>query len=313
MSAVTGMVEPLSDRANAESRRLPAPAAVLTLIKPVTWFAPIWAMGCGVVSAGVSPLTHWPQIVGALLLAGPLVCGTSQSANDWFDREVDAINEPQRPIPSGKIPGRWGLAIALIGTALSLLMGLALGPWVLLATVVGLILAWAYSAPPFRLKMNGWFGNTAVGLCYEGLHWFTGAAALTQQLPDGRITILALLYSAGAFGIMVLNDYKAIEGDQALGIRTLPVQLGVDPSAALACVIMAVPQLAVVAFLVGNGRPNHAIAVACLLMAQLALMPWLLADPRRRAPLYNATGTTLYVSGMMVSAAAMRLFTMSSP
>jgi hypothetical protein len=61
-------------------------------------------------------LTHWPQIFGALLLAGPLVCGTSQAANDWFDREVDAINEPQRPIPSGKIPGRWGLAIALIGT-----------------------------------------------------------------------------------------------------------------------------------------------------------------------------------------------------
>jgi chlorophyll synthase len=288
------------------SRRWPAPRAVLQLLKPVTWFAPMWALGCGVVSAGVPILHNWVSIVGAVMLAGPMVCGTSQAANDWFDRHVDAINEPGRPIPSGRIPGRWGLYIAFLWTALSLVIGAALGRWVLVASVFGLILAWVYSAPPLRLKMNGWWGNTAVGLCYEGLPWFTGAAALSHQLPDSRITWLALLYSAGAFGIMVLNDFKSLEGDHALGIRTLPVQLGVGPAAVLACVVMAAPQVIVVGFLLSHSRRVEALLVTLLLVAQGVMMPILVREPRKRAPLYNATGTTFYVLGMLVSAFAVR-------
>ena len=295
-------------------RSLPSPSAVLQLLKPVTWFAPMWALGCGVVSAGVPIVANWRSIAGAVLLAGPLVCGTSQACNDWFDRHVDAINEPKRPIPSGRVPGRWGLYIAIAWSALSLAVGAALGPWVLVAAIVGLVLAWAYSAPPLRLKLNGWWGNTAVGLCYEGLPWFTGAAALAaHRLPDARIVWLALLYSAGAFGIMVLNDFKAIEGDQKLGIRTLPVQLGVRPAAIVACAVMAVPQLVVIALLVSSGRPFEATVVTALVVAQAAMMPMFVRQPRKRAPLYNATGTSCYVAGMLVSAFAMRALLLGNP
>jgi chlorophyll synthase len=295
-------------RASGNSTKtLPSPSAVLELLKPVTWFAPMWALGCGVVSSGVPVLANWKSIVGAVLLAGPLVCGTSQAANDWFDRHVDAINEPNRPIPSGRVPGRTGLYVACLWTILSLMVGAALGRWVLYATIFGLLLAWAYSAPPLRLKLNGWWGNAAVGLCYEGLPWFTGAAALAQHhVPDARITALALLYSAGAFGIMVLNDFKAIEGDEKLGVRTLPVQLGVGCAAVVACVIMAVPQFDVIGLLATNGRKIEAIIVAGLLTAQLFVMPFFVREPRKRAPLYNATGTTFYVLGMLASAFAIR-------
>jgi chlorophyll synthase len=292
------------------ARAFPSPSAVLELLKPLTWFAPMWALGCGVVSSGVSLLEHWTAIAGAILLSGPLVCGTSQACNDWFDRHVDAINEPDRPIPSGRVPGRSGLYIAIVWTGVSLLVAAALGPWVLAAGVVGLSLAWAYSAPPLRLKLNGWLGNSAVGLCYEGLPWFTGAAALLGRLPDGRITWLAFLYSVGAFGIMVLNDFKSEEGDRKLGINTLPVQLGVDVSAVLACVVMALPQCFVAAFLWKQGRTIESGVVVALIVAQVALMPMLVNNPRKRAPLYNATGTTLYVSGMMVSAFAIRALLM---
>jgi chlorophyll synthase len=279
---------------------------VLQLLKPVTWFAPMWALACGVISSGVPIVQNWPSIVGAVLLAGPLVCGTSQACNDWYDRHVDAINEPQRPIPSGRVPGRWGLYIAIGWTLVSFAVAAALGLWVFIASIFGLALAWAYSAPPLRLKLNGWWGNSAVGLCYEGLPWFTGAAALAHRLPDTRITTLALLYSAGAFGIMVLNDFKAIEGDQKLGIRTLPVQLGVRPAAILACVIMAVPQVLACALLVSQGRLFEAKVVVALIVAQLVMMPFFVREPRKRAPLYNATGTSCFVAGMMVSAFAMR-------
>jgi chlorophyll synthase len=288
----------------ANSAAFPKPRAVLELLKPITWFAPMWAFACGVISSGAATGGRWPEILLGIALAGPLVCGTSQAANDWYDRHVDAINEPGRPIPSGRIPGRWGLNIAIAWTVLSLAVAYALGLWIFIAAVFGLILAWAYSMPPVRLKMNGWWGNAACGGCYEGLPWFTGAAVMAGTLPDWRIIALAALYSIGAHGIMTLNDFKAIEGDRQMGIRTIPVQIGPENAARLACAVMALPQLVVAALLIGWDNPWHGAIVAALLIAQFFLMRRLLADPRKNAPWYNATGTTLFVLGMMVSAFA---------
>lgn len=286
--------------------RAPTPSAFLELLKPITWFAPMWAFACGVVSSGLPAENRWGVIVMGVALAGPLVCATSQAVNDWYDRDVDAINEPNRPIPSGRIPGRWGFYIACAWTALSLAVAAALGLWVLGAAIVGLAFAWAYSAPPARLKLNGWWGNSAVAISYEGLPWFTGAAVMASSLPDWRVVLLALLYSFGAHGIMTLNDFKSVEGDQRMGVMSLPVQLGVEKAARLACYVMAVPQIAVAALLLAWSASLHAAAVAALLAGQLILMRRLLADPRGQAPFYNATGTTLYVLGMLVAAFALR-------
>lgn len=284
----------------------PSPSASLELLKPITWFAPMWAYMCGVVSSDVAITENWGVMIAGILLAGPLVCGTSQAVNDWFDRHVDAINEPNRPIPSGRIPGRWGLYIGIVWSGLSLLVAATLGIWVVWAAVVGLALAWAYSAPPFRLKQNGWLGCSAVGLCYEGLPWFTGAAALAGGLPSTPILILAGLYSAGALGIMTLNDFKAVEGDTQLGLKSLPVLLGVRGAAWLACVVMAVPQVAVSLLLFRWEQPLHAALIAALLAVQITLMARLFEDPKERASWYNATGTTFYVIGMLISAFAVR-------
>ena len=284
----------------------PAPSAVIELLKPITWFAPMWAFACGVISSGQSAHGQWPVIAAGVLLAGPLVCATSQAANDWFDRHVDAINEPGRPIPSGRIPGRWGLYLALGWTLLSLAVAAALGPWILGAALFGLVLAWIYSAPPLRLKKNGWWGNAAVGLCYEGLPWFTGAAVMAAALPDRRVLVVALLYSAGAHGIMTLNDFKSVEGDRRMGLRSLPVQMGSERAARFACLVMAVPQVVVIALLAGWDRDWHAWLVAALLAGQIALMVRFLKAPRERAAWYNGTGTTLYVLGMLVAAFALR-------
>ncbi|TCT04953.1 chlorophyll synthase [Tepidamorphus gemmatus] len=291
----------------------PAPSAVLELLKPITWFAPMWAFGCGVVSSGGDILGRFWLVAAGLLLAGPLLCATSQAVNDWFDRHVDALNEPGRPIPSGRMPGLWGLYVAIIWSGLSLLVAAMLGPWVLGAALIGLALAWAYSAPPFRLKQNGWFGNAAVGLCYEGLPWFTGAAVMAAAMPDWRVVWLALLFSIGAHGIMTLNDFKSVGGDRRMGVGSLPVRLGVAAATRLACLVMAVPQLVVICLLLAWGRPVHAAIVAALLVGQVVLMAVLLFPlrkllerPRQRAALYNATGTSLFVLAMLASAFAVR-------
>jgi chlorophyll synthase len=206
------------------------PSAVLELLKPVTWFPPVWAFLCGALASGAD--WRWGPVALGLLLAGPMVCATSQAVNDWFDRHVDAINEPKRPIPSGRLPGRMGLHIALLWSLASLLVGATLGLPGLLATVLALVLAWAYSAPPLRLKANGWWGNLACGLSYETLPWITAGAVLLGTLPGWPMLVVGLLYGLGAHGIMTLNDFKSIEGDRRTGVDSLPVLLGPGPRGA---------------------------------------------------------------------------------
>jgi chlorophyll synthase len=286
--------------------RRPAWPAMLELLKPVTWFPPMWAFLCGIVASGASPSGHWPLIFSGVILAGPLICGTSQAVNDWFDRHVDAINEPRRPIPSGRMPGRWGLYIAIVWTVISLTLAALLGPWVLAASALGMALAWAYSAPPFRLKRNGWWGNSAVALCYEGVPWLTAVVVMTSVLPRVETVAIALLYSVGAHGIMTLNDFKSVQGDRRMGVGSLPVRLGVENAARVACAVMVLAQIAVIVLLVFWNREMYAGLIAALLIGQILMMGRLLRRPAELDVWYNALGVPLYVLGMMVSAVALR-------
>jgi chlorophyll/bacteriochlorophyll a synthase len=285
----------------------PDPKAVLTLLKPVTWFPPMWAFACGAISAGVPLAERIPLLALGIAITGPLVCASSQAVNDWFDRHVDAINEPNRPIPSGRIPGQWGLAIAIFWTALCLLAALPLGAFGLAAVAIALLFSWGYSAPPFRFKRNGWIGNTAVGFTYEGLAWVTGAGImLGNQVPPIPLLVLATLYSIGAHGIMTLNDFKAIEGDQRMGVNSLPVLLGADGAARVASLVMLLAQAAVIALLVTWSRPWHALAIGVLTLVQAMMMWRFVQSPRERALWLSALGVPFYVSGMMIAAFAVR-------
>ena len=284
----------------------PDPAALLELLKPVTWFPPMWAYLCGVVSSGVWPGENWGLVILGVILAGPVVCGMSQAANDWCDRHVDAINEPNRPIPSGRVPGRWGLYVALAMSGLGLLIGWQLGPWGFGATVAAVLAAWAYSCEPVRLKRSGWWGPGLVGLSYETLPWFTGAAVLSAGAPSFEVVTLAVLYGLGAHGIMTLNDFKALEGDRATGVRSLPVVLGPEVAAKIACTGMALPQFVIIPLLLIWGRPWHALGIAAVLALQLVAMRVLFRDPEAKAPWFNGTGVALYVTGMMIAAFAVR-------
>jgi chlorophyll synthase len=177
---------------------------------------------------------------------------------------------------------------------------------VFVASLVGMALAWAYSAPPFRLKRNGWWGNSAVAICYEGVPWLTAVVVMTGVPPRAEIFVLALLYSFGAHGIMTLNDFKSVQGDRRMGVGSLPVRLGVDAAARVACGVMVVAQVAVIGLLLGWDRPLHAALIGGLLIGQVLMMGRLLRRPAELDVWYNALGVPLYVLGMMVSAVAVR-------
>lgn len=282
--------------------RFPGLRDVVELSKPITWFPPMWAFMCGVVSSGVSLPENWLFLAAGIILTGPAVCGTSQMINDWCDRHVDAINQPERPIPSGRIGGNWGMWLAFIGSGLSLLLGAMLGQWVFIATCMALFFGWSYSSPPFRFKRSGWIGPLVCALSYESLSWFTGASVMMAGLPSATVLAVLLLYGLGAHGIMTLNDFKAVDGDRQTGLRSLPVVMGVRKAAIFASVVMASAQIAVIGLLYAQNLMVSAAIVTVFLVVQIGLMARMVGDPRGLAPWYNATGVSLYVFGMLAAA-----------
>ena len=296
----------MSVNQSVHARKWASLSVSVELLKPITWFPPMWAFLCGAVSAGFVFLEHLPIVFIGILLAGPVICGMSQAINDWGDRVVDAINEPSRPIPSGRISSTWAFSLAIMLSVGGLLIGWSLGEWVLIATVVAIFCAWAYSVEPVRLKKSGILGPAIVAICYEGLPWFTGAAVIFQGLPDSKIILFATLYAFGAFGIMTLNDFKALKGDTITGVNSLPVTIGPEKASKVACSVMVIPQLIVFSLLYYFGAFIEAILIGLLLISQIGLMSKLTKNPEKLAPWYNATGVTLYVIGMMVTAVALR-------
>ncbi|MEI6638768.1 MAG: chlorophyll synthase ChlG [Chlorobium sp.] len=282
------------------------PSAIVPLMKPVTWFPPMWAFACGVVSTGESVTENWSILLRGIFLAGPLMCAMSQTMNDYFDREVDAINEPERPIPAGKISksASWLITFALI--VIGFIVAFSIHPYVVAIAFVGVLMSHAYSGPPIRAKRNGWFGNLIVGLAYEGVAWLTGSFAITQGIPSMETIALAIIFSLGAHGIMTLNDFKSIVGDKIRKVASIPVQLGEKKAAILASILMDLAQLAAISILVVKGSMTTTVIALLLLVAQLPMQKILIAQPKERAVWYNAFGTLLYVLSMMVCAVGIR-------
>ena len=301
---MSNLVDTILSKCKNTFMKLPA---FIELLKPITWFPPMWAFSCGAISSGEPFSEHWQIVLLGIVLTGPLVCASSQAVNDWFDRHVDAINEPNRPIPSGRIPGRWGLYLGIIWSLLSLIVSSFLGTWGFFATLLALAFSWAYSMPPIRLKQNGWYGNLACSVSYEGLAWITGAALLSAgNTPSKSSLLFAGLYSVGAHGIMTLNDFKAIEGDKKMGVRSLPVQLGASLAAKTACFIMLFPQLIVCIYLYTEGKIWNCVAILILIIFQLVLMKYFIDKPVERAFFYSGFGVPLFVCGMMIAAFGIR-------
>jgi chlorophyll/bacteriochlorophyll a synthase len=171
----------------------------LQLTKPVTWIPLVWGVMCGAAASGNY---HWMWnpfdendrnvMLGAedalkgfvaMILAGPFLTGYTQTINDWYDRDIDAINEPYRPIPSGRISeGQvmfqiWFLLLGGLGIAYGLDAWAGHDvPSVLLLSIFGSFISYIYSAPPLKLKQDGWQGNFALGASYISLPWWCGQA-----------------------------------------------------------------------------------------------------------------------------------------
>ena len=240
----------------------------IQLMKPITWIPLIWGVICGAAASGNFQWTinNVLASLACMLMSGPLLAGYTQTINDFFDKEIDAINEPNRPIPSGKISIKevkiqiWVLLIA--GLIVAFLLDLYAKhnfPSVLLLALGGSFVSYIYSAPPLKLKQNGWLGNYALGASYIALPWWAGQALF------GKLTIvtalLTLAYSLSGLGIAVINDFKSVEGDSKLGLNSLPVVFGIKNASRISAGLIDIFQLAMVVVLVIIGQ--HLASVIC--------------------------------------------------
>ncbi|KAG7033765.1 Chlorophyll synthase, chloroplastic, partial [Cucurbita argyrosperma subsp. argyrosperma] len=233
---------------------------------------------------------HWnfedvAKSITCMLMSGPFLTGYTQTINDWYDREIDAINEPYRPIPSGAISENEVMAqiwvLLLGGLGLAGLLDVWAGhdfPIVFYLALGGSLLSYIYSAPPLKLKQNGWIGNCALGASYISLPWWAGQALFGTLAPD--IVVLTLLYSIAGFGIGIVNDFKSVEGDRALGLQSLPVAFGAETAKWICVGAIDITQLSVAGYLWGAGKPYYALALLALIAPQVFFQfKYFLKDP----------------------------------
>lgn len=285
----------------------------LQLMKPITWIPLIWGVVCGAASSGAYTWS-FEDVMKALtcmLLSGPLMTGYTQTINDYYDREIDAINEPYRPIPSGAItvPQVITQVVALLGGGLilSYLLDLWAGhdfPIMLCLTLLGTFLAYIYSAPPLKLKQNGWLGNYALGASYIALPWWAGHALFGEL--NWTIVVLTLFYSLAGLGIAVVNDFKSVEGDSKLGLKSLPVMFGIK-AAAWVCVIMIdLFQVGIAGYLITIHQQLYATILLLLVIPQITFQDmYFLRDPLKNDVKYQASAQPFLVLGMLVAGLAL--------
>ncbi len=284
----------------------------LQLMKPITWIPLLWGVICGAAASGNY---HWSisnvlASIACMIMSGPLLAGYTQTINDYYDKEIDAINEPNRPIPSGAI----SLIQVKIQIWVLLLSGLAVAygldlwakhstPSVFLLALGGSFVSYIYSAPPLKLKQNGWLGNYALGASYIALPWWAGQALFGQL--TWITAILTLAYSLAGLGIAVINDFKSVEGDKALGLQSLPVAFGIKNASYISAGMIDIFQLAMVVVLISIGQNLASVILILLIIPQITFQDiWLLRNPLKYDVKYQASAQPFLILGMLVTALA---------
>jgi chlorophyll synthase len=254
----------------------------------------------------LTTLSDLGKLAIGTLMAGPLLTGFSQVINEWCDRHVDAINQPERPIPSGLV----GLAQVRITLAIlaagALGVALFLGINVFWTALAGIVLALGYSLEPLRFKRNGWIGNLAVGIAYESLGWIAGHLTFDPQLTQPwalQSMLLAIIYGLGAHGIMTINDFKSVAGDRQMGLRSIPAIYGESGAAKIAVLIINAAQLLATTLLLWWGHWVVALIALAFIALQLPQQRKLILNPTQpQAVRYNIVAIPPYVWGMLAAA-----------
>jgi 4-hydroxybenzoate polyprenyltransferase len=207
--------------------------------RPFTLVAPALGFFSGAVTAiGATPAEPWtwtvlePGLVGALMAA--VFNAGSNALNQIYDLEIDRINKPRRPLPSGRMSMTDAWAFTVVAYLLTLALAWMVAPdgrhecfWIVLIAVVATII---YSMPPLRTKQRGMWANITIAIPRGVLLKVAGWSAVKT------IVGVEPWFIGGIFGLFLLGasttkDFADMEGDERGGCRTLPIIHGVRKAA----------------------------------------------------------------------------------
>jgi len=222
-----------------EGSRLSLAKAFLDLMRPFTLLAP----AVGILAASAMAGAGFPRPVALLCaLAAALLNGAANAANQCFDVEIDRINKPGRPLPSGRVGLRAGAAFSLLLYAGALSLSFCVNRGVFLIFLFTASLTFLYSAPPLRLKQHFLTASLTLAVT-RGCLLIVAGWACVGPVWSATPWFIGLVFGLYILGAGSTKDFADIRGDRAFGIRTLPILIGVRRSALLISPFLVLPFL----------------------------------------------------------------------
>jgi 4-hydroxybenzoate polyprenyltransferase len=248
--------------------------AYLELGRPFTLIAPALGVVSGAVTAiGAYPYEPWSTelivypTIGALMAA--VLNAGNNALNQIYDLEIDRINKPKRPLPSGRLTIRQAWIFTVITYALALVLAWFVMPggrheafWIVLVAVICTL---AYSMPPLRTKRLGIWANITIavprGVLLKVAGWST-----VKTIVSAEAWYIGSIFGLFLLGATTTKDFADMEGDRLGGCRTLPIQYGVARAAWMISPSFVIPFLMIpigaeMGILTGNYWLLHALGV----------------------------------------------------
>lgn len=290
-------------------RRLSAPEGLrqvswksaFRLMRPRDWFLPMSAMLAGSLAAGCGDhlMVTWPQLLLGLVLVGPLLAGSSNVINAYFDRDLETADGP---ISSGRMTP--DLVVAQIAVMALLALGAAhlLGPWIFGLAIASVFISLAVNAPPFRLRRQTWWNGLFHGVAAIAFPWVIG------HLPHADLTVnsmlLAGLFAFGAMGLQIMAGLTDAEREREAGIRSFAALLGPELGALVSALLVNTAILGAAILCYDGNALAASGALAVLFTIMLSLQSSLLwrGKPRERQPV--GAVHALYMISMIIAGGA---------
>lgn len=297
--------------------------------RPERWVVPIAAMMAGALATGAVPLSGIgaTRLAFGALLCGPLITGLGSVVNAIFDRDLDAVNHPERPLPSGALPlnvlvaqmGLMGMVMLFFAHLLDHGLGLSWagrfgvgstdGSGVFYATLATSALVFAMNAPPLSLRRQTWASGLVNALCVVFMPWLVGVMLFAK--PATGVLLLGAGFAYGAVGLFTLGTLGDVDAHRRVGLRTLAALLGPEMGLLIGSMLL-LTSLVAVAILLGVRHPAPAMAIAVTALAQFTVV-WrgIRVEPGR--PVWYGLAVGLFAAAMLLAGAVGSMGPNSAP